>query len=131
MAKRKALQNIESSKELQEVAKELQEGVITRSPLFAKQAEQKRIRNERYTRIYANNLAVEFSIWDMSITFGEIIDGHGPTPVIEEIVHITMSQEFAKLASQLLSANIAQYEHQFGEIEIRTPKKNPLDSAGT
>jgi Protein of unknown function (DUF3467) len=132
MAKRKGpqqQQRIEASKELQEDSKELQEAVITRSPLFAKQAEQKRIRTERYTRIYANNLAVVFSIWDMSITFGEIIDGHGEVPIIEEVVHITLSQEFAKLASQLLSANIAQYEQQFGEIEIRAPKAKTPDPA--
>lgn len=87
---------------------------------FAQAKDQERQRAEDFFTIYANNVAIGISSWDMSIVFGEIIgqrdDGK---PVIEEIGKVIMSREFAKVVSQVLALNIAAYEKQFGEIEVR------------
>lgn len=77
--------------------------------------DQKRLRGERYRRVYTNNMNVEFSSWDASLVFGEIMESSGTT--VEEIVHVTMSHAFLKAVLDTITKNIAAFEGQFGEIQ--------------
>lgn len=95
------------------------ESAVPREAL-ASLAEQTRVRGQRFQQIYANNAGIEFSVWDMSLTFGEIVGAKDGKPVIEEIVKINITREMGKVLSQLLALNIAGYEKQFGEIKIPT-----------
>ena len=87
---------------------------------FAQAKDQERHRAEDFFTIYAHNVAIGISSWDMSIIFGEIVgQTEDAKPIIEEIGKVIMSREFAKVVSQVFALNIAAYEKQFGEIEIR------------
>lgn len=85
---------------------------------FGKPKDQVRVRTKRYRRIYANNLAIEFSMWDSSVIFGEIIGEKDGQPVIEELVHVNMSHAFAKTIAAVFANNIKGFEKKFGEIKI-------------
>lgn len=92
---------------------------------FARGDDQIRVRTERFRQIYANNLQVGFSSWDLAITFGEIMGEKEGKAVIEETTRILMTREIAKALSRILSAHIAAYEQQFGEIKIPAIEKEP------
>lgn len=96
------------------------------SPL-AISAEQERKHAEDFFSFYANNMAIGFSSWDVSITFGEIVgQGAEGQPVVEEIGKVTMTREFFKVITHVMALNLAAYEKRYGEI------KNPhFDLAAT
>lgn len=75
--------------------------------------------SENFVKIYANNVGIGASNWDVSITFGEILgladDGQ---PVVEQKVKVNMTREFMKALSNLLVQNVKAYEEQFGEIDF-------------
>lgn len=86
--------------------------------VFAKAADQLRVRADGYRQIYANNMSVGFSSWDLGITFGEIVGEKDGQPVIEETVKVLMTREIAKVLAKILTNHIALYEAQFGEIKL-------------
>jgi uncharacterized protein DUF3467 len=104
----------EENEKEKEIELEVPEGAL------ANTASQLRIKTDRHTRIYTNNLAIRFSSWDISLLFGEIVGTQENKAVIEELAHITMSREFAKVMSVLLTKNIQAFEQEFGEIRIPT-----------
>lgn len=87
---------------------------------FARSEDQIRVRTDRFRQLYANNMQVGFSSWDLAITFGEIMGEQDEKPVIEETTRILMTREIAKVLSKILTAHIEIYEKQFGEIKIAT-----------
>ena len=93
----------------------------------AKQADQLRLQAETFRRIYANNFGIGISNWDASFVFGEIVGEKEGEPVIEEKVKVIVPLPLLKAMTQLLSANLASYENQFGEIQI--PKLRDLNVA--
>jgi Protein of unknown function (DUF3467) len=81
--------------------------------------EQQSEKSEKFIKIYANNVVMGLSLWDINLTFGEIIDSTlEGEPIVEQKVKINMAKEFAKALSNLLSANIAEYERHYGEIKL-------------
>lgn len=86
--------------------------------VFAKSSDQLRVRTDRFRQLYANNMAIGFSSWDIGITFGEIIGEKDGQPVIEETVKVLMTREIAKVMAKILTNHVAAYEAQFGEIRI-------------
>jgi hypothetical protein len=81
--------------------------------------DQKSEKGDNFTKIYANNAVMSLSLWDMSLTFGEIIDSTPEgEPIVEQKVKVNMSKEFTKALSNVLSANIAEYERNYGEIKL-------------
>jgi hypothetical protein len=77
-------------------------------------ASQKRIRTDRFMRTYANSMAVGQTVWDLSITFGELAGMEGDQPIIEETLQIMMTREAAKVLAALLMNNITEYEQALG-----------------
>lgn len=86
--------------------------------MLAKASDQKRVRREDFFSIYANSISVGISVWDVGLTFGEILGEEDGVPVIEEAIKILMSREMAKVMNLLLTANIAEYEKKYGVINI-------------
>jgi len=85
---------------------------------FANAEDQIRVRTERFRNIYANNLNVSFSPWDLSITFGEITDKRDGQAVIEETTRVLLTREVAKVLSIILGSHIEAFEAKWGEIVI-------------
>ena len=88
------------------------------SGLFTNSATQQRVQAEEFGSLYANNVSIGFSTWDMWITFGEIVGEQNGEPVIEEHTRITMSRELGKVMAILLGSNLRAYESKFGEIRV-------------
>ncbi|MDX6444885.1 MAG: hypothetical protein QOH71_1959 [Blastocatellia bacterium] len=97
---------------------------------FAKAADQIRVRTERFRQLYANNMQVGISSWDLAITFGEIIGEKEGKPIIEETVRVNMTREIAKVLSIILKNHIDAFEAAYGEIKIPIEPVAPEGAAG-
>lgn len=87
--------------------------------VIGKAANQIRVRNpSRFQTVYANNVAIGFSAFDMSITLGEIVGEEDGKPVVEETVKVLLTREMGKVFSRLLSNNIEAFEKNFGKIIV-------------
>jgi uncharacterized protein DUF3467 len=86
--------------------------------VFAKARDQIRNRSDYFRQIYTNNMAVSFSSWDVTITFGEIVGEQDGKTVVEETTRVVMTREIAKVLTALLANHIAIFEQNFGEIKI-------------
>ena len=71
---------------------------------------------------YANTVQLRMSQWDVELVFGTI-EQNAPEQI--DLLHfqgIYLSPQQAKALSNLLTANLAQYEQTFGKIAVE-----PLD----
>lgn len=76
------------------------------------------LRNERsedYASVYANNVTLEPSVWDLKLTFGELDQGVG---TISQHTAVTIPWTVAKLFYFLLKTQIVAHEMQNGKIRI-------------
>ncbi len=85
---------------------------------LAKAEDQMRLRKEDFIQVYANNMSIAFSSWDLGIIFGQILGEQEGKPVIEEKVKVIMTREMAKIMLKILSAHVTAFEEQFGAIRI-------------
>ena len=67
--------------------------------------------------VYANNLALGMTAFDISIIFGEALGVKDGRTVIQQRVKVMMSPLLAKLLARSVTESVAQYEGQFGEIK--------------
>lgn len=84
------------------------------SGLLGVKAEQNRTKADDFLSVYANNIAVSISSWDMQVVFGRVLS---PNNVMEH-AEIVMSKELAKALTIIMSTHLKAYEAQFGEIQI-------------
>jgi hypothetical protein len=76
-------------------------------------------------RLYANNVQIGFSTWDMWMVFGEVMGREGDELLVEPRARVSMSLEHAKAFAEVLSMNIAKFEEEVGKIpafHVRPPK---------
>lgn len=105
------------------------EGTDIPKSIVAKAIDQKRFRSDDFISIYANNVAVSISVWDLSLTFGESIGEEDGKPVIEETIKVLMSREMAKVMNRLLTHHIAEYEKKYGPINIPEIKSTSQETS--
>jgi hypothetical protein len=68
---------------------------------------------------YANSVNIGFSLWDARLEFG--ILSQGPTPdqlTVEKHTTIYLSPQQTKALLNVLQANMATYERNFGPIKL-------------
>lgn len=88
---------------------------------------QKNFPSDTFTKIYANNVGLVATNWDMSLIFGEIMGVNSDgLPVVEQKVKVNMSREFIKALRNLITTHISEYEKRFGEIEMVDISDKPL-----
>lgn len=84
----------------------------------------KNIRVPDFKTIYTNNAAFGATVFDLSITFGEIsdVDESGPEPVaiVNQFARVVMSPIHAKILSYVFQKQVEAYEKRFGPINIPT-----------
>jgi hypothetical protein len=80
-----------------------------------------RVQADTFQQVYANNIQIGFSAFDMALAFGQIKGQQDGKPVIEESVRIMLTRELTKVLVGLLINNIQAYEQEFGEIKIPVP----------
>lgn len=90
---------------------------------FASADDQHRRIAPDFSSIYANNVVMSISQWDVAVVFGEIA-GQAPDgkSVVIQRLKVNMSKELAKVFKYLLEAHLTAYEKQFGEIQIPNMK---------
>ena len=114
-----------------EEADDLHLGTDIPKSVTAKAADQIRVRNpNRFQSIYANNVTISFSSFDMSITFGEVAGEQDGKPIVEEAIKVTLTREMGKAFSRLLTANIEAFEKSFGKIVVPDILKISAEGSG-
>jgi hypothetical protein len=72
-----------------------------------------------YRSVYANNVALGISAFDISLVFGEIMGSEdGKTVNVEQRVRVTMSPQHAKALVMVLAENLHNYEKNIGPIPL-------------
>lgn len=72
-------------------------------------------RTEDFASVYANNVAVESTGWDLRLTLGELDASSG---VVEQHTAVTMPWALVKLLVYLLKVQIAAFEIQNKPIDL-------------
>lgn len=82
----------------------------------------KNIHAPDFKTIYTNNAAFGTTVFDLSITFGEIsdVDQSGPEPVavVTQYARVVMSPIHAKILAYVFQKQVEAYEKRFGSINI-------------
>ena len=63
-----------------------------------------------YRQIYANNVAIRATNWDLLLDFGKIVSASADKLVVESELGVYLSPQQAKALVESLSTVIAQYE---------------------
>jgi hypothetical protein len=74
-------------------------------------------RAKDFVSMYATNVQLELSVWDLKLIFGEL-DQHDGQEVIEQRISIRVPWIQAKLLSLFLQLNLAFHESTNGKITI-------------
>jgi hypothetical protein len=75
-------------------------------------------RVEEFDALYANNVQIEQSVFDLKMVFGQLDQSQPGKMRVEQHTSITISWVQAKLLLFYLQLNIAGYESQNGKIKI-------------
>jgi len=72
-----------------------------------------------FLSIYANDVDIQATPWDLRLVLGEITDRPSlanPTISIKELCEVRISPQLAKQLAIVLMGQLRAYEEQFGEI---------------
>jgi len=85
--------------------------------------------------VYSNNAAFGMTLFDISATFGELIDVDTstgkPVAVVNQQVRVIMSPIQAKVFASVFASQIQRYERQFGPIHIPVGPISTKESGST
>lgn len=93
-----------------------------------KQRQQREVENRQapnFASLYANNIYVRATPWDIQLTFGEILSADETKMVIENRLAVNLSPQTAKSLLKTLMGVIQQYEGQIGEIKYGEAQEQP------
>jgi hypothetical protein len=89
-------------------------------------------RDEEFASLYANNVQLESSVWDLKIMFGQLDQAKGPN-VINQHTAMTMSWPAAKIAAYYLLLHIVGHQSVNGPIQLPTgvipPRPDSADAS--
>lgn len=81
--------------------------------------ERKTVAAENFMSIYANDIQLQTTPWDVRLIFGRIIDlptADEPSATIRQLAEVHMSPQMAKKVVLLLIGQLQIYEKQMGQI---------------
>lgn len=83
-------------------------------------------RSPTFVSIYANDIQIHTSPWDLRIVLGEIADtveGDPPSINVNQLGEVRVSPQLAKRLVQVISEQVQQYERLFGPIpDVAAPQ---------
>jgi hypothetical protein len=79
-----------------------------------------RRRAEGHFTLYATNIGVTVSLFDVRLILADIVEVDDNQAVLEEQGTIILSPPHAKIFASVLTQNVKAYEAQFGEIKLPT-----------
>lgn len=74
---------------------------------------------ENFASIYANDIQLQTTPWDVRIIFGRIVElgtSDDPSATIHRLAEVHMSPQLAKKLTLLLINQLQHYERQMGDI---------------
>ena len=74
-----------------------------------------------FVSLYANDIQIQTSPWDMRLTFGEVGDhilSEGPSITIKQVGELRISLPLAKRLTMIMLEQLKTYEAQVGEIPL-------------
>lgn len=74
-------------------------------------------------RVYANNVQMGTTSFDMKIIFGEVVEVQPDKVIVEQNVQVTMSWPEAKIIADFIQANVKIHEDLNGPLKL--PKNAP------
>ena len=74
--------------------------------------------SDKLSTIYSNNIAINTTLFDCCLRFGQTIEITNDKVVIEPLVNVYVSPQHMKTLSNVLIQNILNYEKLFGEIKL-------------
>ena len=77
------------------------------------------VRDDTPAPVYANNVTLYVSRWDLKFSFGEIKDVTDEKLRVNERVVVVMSPQHALAFAETLNKNLKTYEDHFGPIPRR------------
>ncbi|PYR93581.1 MAG: hypothetical protein DMF84_09270 [Acidobacteria bacterium] len=81
--------------------------------------ERKTVVAENYMSVYANDIQLQTTPWDVRLILGRIIDlptANDPSATIRQLAEVHMSPQMAKKLTLLLIGQLQIYEKQMGQI---------------
>jgi len=76
------------------------------------------IKSPDFKMVYANNLSLHATAWDMHLTFGELYKDVSGKEVLEQRLTIALSLHVAKALAAIVANGVANYEAQVGEVKM-------------
>src|SRR5947209_7406693 len=76
-------------------------------------------RSSAFVSLYANDIQIHTSPWDLRFVFGELgdpVEGPGPSINVNQLGEVRISPQFAKKLVDLIITQLAAYEQTFGKI---------------
>ena len=74
---------------------------------------------EEFVSLYANNVQIEQSVWDLKLVFGQL-DQSQPSVFVEQHTAMTIPWIQAKLLSYFIDLHLEAYESVNGKIRVPT-----------
>ena len=71
---------------------------------------------EDHKVVYANNVLVHTSVYDINVDFGQVVESREDVIIVEDKVKVLMSPVHAKALSLILIGAVGSYEQQFGQL---------------
>jgi hypothetical protein len=67
---------------------------------------------------YANNTAVETTVWDIRLKFAETLENDRESNItkVRELAYVRMSPQHARVIAGILNTHLEHYEAQYGRI---------------
>jgi hypothetical protein len=82
------------------------------------------VKDEDFLTLYANNVQVEASVWDLKVIFGNLDQSKQPNQIMQHTaIHLPWIQ--IKILSYFLPLVVALQEHQFGKIDVPMAVRPP------
>lgn len=82
-------------------------------------ADRKTVRSDNYATLYANDIQIQTTPWDIRLIFGliEVLPTlDSPSATINQVGELHVSPQLAKRVAMLLMQQLSVYEKQMGEI---------------
>jgi|ERR1035438_8029320 hypothetical protein len=76
------------------------------------------VRDGEFESIYANNVSIEGTTWDLQAVFGSLEKDATGHPIVNQHTMISMPWAVAKIACFHLALNIIVFEHNNGAIRL-------------
>src|SRR5690242_11723065 len=80
------------------------------------QLQRRNIRSPQFFSVYANDVQLQTTPWDMRFTLGEVIDEENGILGVNQLGELRMSPQLAKRLAAIMAEQLKAYEMRFGEI---------------